>query len=129
MMNMVKEFNAQFFTLLSTESLKDKDTIQLVKREEPVIIAINLLLLMSRVLASTQSHWNNLPWITVPKVVHPPAPSMSNFEIPTISSYVEICLQAGVGLGLAMLGRCWKLGYVSGLYPLLSTDRSRNKRF
>lgn len=37
MMYMDNESNGQFVTLLSTESLKDKDTIQLVKREEPVI--------------------------------------------------------------------------------------------
>lgn len=37
-MYMDKEFDGQFFTLVSTESIKDKDTIKLVKREEPIVL-------------------------------------------------------------------------------------------
>lgn len=37
-MYMDKEFDGQFFTLVSTESIKDKDTMKLVKREEPIVL-------------------------------------------------------------------------------------------
>jgi len=42
-MYMDKEFDGQFFTLLSTESIKDKDTIKLVKRQKPVVITFTPL--------------------------------------------------------------------------------------
>lgn len=39
-MYMDKEFDNQFFTLTSTDLVKDKDTIKLLRTEESVILAL-----------------------------------------------------------------------------------------
>lgn len=106
-MFMDKEFDNQFFTLLSTESIKDKDTIKLVKIEEPIYLSFSSLSdegsasfqpepqecsslndscssssSGSTIILEKQTQFRSKPW-------------PSNFVIPTFSPHVEMCLEAG----------------------------------
>lgn len=106
-MYMDKEFDGQFFTLLSTEMIKDKDTIKLVKNEEPIFVTFSPLnnepgnsfqpepqessslndsctstSSDSTIILDQSAEFRSKPWPT-------------DFVIPTFSPHVEMCLEAG----------------------------------
>lgn len=93
--------------MLSTESIKDKDTIKLVKIEEPVYLTFSPL--SSEQSASFQSEpqessplndscTSNSSGSTIileQSTEFRSKPWPANFVIPTFSPHVEICLEAG----------------------------------
>ncbi|TKS78045.1 hypothetical protein D9C73_013129 [Collichthys lucidus] len=105
-MYMDKEFDCQFFTLLSTESIKDKDTIKLVKREKPVVITFTPLdepgasfdpePQESSSLDDSSSSSSSASTIILPRSPeYRSEPWPTDFVIPTFSPHVEMCLQSG----------------------------------
>lgn len=105
-MFMDKDFDDQFFTLQSTEWIKDKDTIKLVKIVEPyAILSLNPV---DEAAASfhpepleTSSQDDNSSASSSSTIILPQSaeyrsqPWPTDFVIPTFSPHVEMCLQAG----------------------------------
>ncbi|KAL7886017.1 hypothetical protein AOLI_G00063120, partial [Acnodon oligacanthus] len=104
-MYMDKDFDDQYFTLRSTDVIKDKDTIKLVKTEPSVILTFTPI-----TEATASSPTGCLGWsfqddssaVSSSNTVIIPQPSEHrsepwpvNFVIPTFSYNVELLLQAG----------------------------------
>ncbi|KAK0148644.1 hypothetical protein N1851_011039 [Merluccius polli] len=118
-MHMDKDFDNQFFTLTSTDYVKDKDTIKLVRTEESVILTLtpinksfassppgtphNVSVASSPPVSQDQSSLqddssavSSADTIILPKSPeYRSEPWPTNFLIPTFSYDVEMLLQAG----------------------------------
>ncbi|XP_041924630.1 uncharacterized protein LOC121688822 isoform X1 [Alosa sapidissima] len=104
-MYMDKDFDNQFFTLTSTDVVKDKDTIKLVRMDESVILTltpINESVASSPPVSLDVSLQDDNSGISSADIIILPQspecrsePWPTNFQIPTFSYDVEMLLNAG----------------------------------
>lgn len=104
-MYMDKDFDNQFFTLMSTDVVKDKDTIKLVKTEPSVILTLTPLdeatssspsVPLDQSFQDDSSSLSSSDTIILPQTpLHRSESWPINFAIPTFSYNVEMLLQAG----------------------------------
>lgn len=95
-MYMDKDFDNQFFTLTSTDVVKDKDTIKLVKTEEPSVFLT--LTPINEVAASPPPVSLDLSFQDDSIILPQPSEYRSeptNFVVPTFHYNIEMLLQAG----------------------------------
>lgn len=97
-MYMDKDFDNQFFTLTSTDVIRDKDTIKLVQTQPYVILALTLIdeaAASSPPVPLDKSFQFDSSSVSSSDTIILPQPWPTNFVIPTFSYNVEMLLQAG----------------------------------